>query len=273
MTAPFAQGSLNGAALRATSSQPRQKLLRKRTDMTEKLILASGSPRRREILTMAGYQFTVLSPDADESAPGLSPAELVQELSRRKAAAATAVAGPRHVILAADTVVALDEKILGKPKNAAHAAEMLSMLSGRTHTVYTGFTICGQAPAGKYRMQNLLHDTLSHKDKDTTTSFEASCVEASAGKHPSITHAVAAQVTMRDITKEEINAYVATGSPLDKAGAYGIQEAAGMFIQTIQGDYYSIMGLPICPVSVILRDTFGIVPVPQKIQREKPGKV
>lgn len=78
---------------------------------------------------------------------------------------------------------------------------------------------------------------------------------------------------MRDITKEEINAYVATGSPLDKAGAYGIQEAAGMFIQTIQGDYYSIMGLPICPVSVILRDTFGIVPVPQKIQREKPGKV
>ena len=143
MTAPFAQGSLNGAALRATSSQPLQKLLRKRTDMTEKLILASGSPRRREILTMAGYQFTVLSPDADESAPSLSPAELVQELSRRKAAAATAVAGPRHVILAADTVVALDEKILGKPKNAAHAAEMLSMLSGRTHTVYTGFTICG----------------------------------------------------------------------------------------------------------------------------------
>ena len=240
MTAPFAQGSLNGAALRATSSQPLQKLLRKRTDMTEKLILASGSPRRREILTMAGYQFTVLSPDADESAPSLSPAELVQELSRRKAAAATALAGPRHVILAADTVVALDEKILGKPKNAAHAAEMLSMLSGRTHTVYTGFTICGEAPAGK---------------------------------HPSITHAVAAQVTMRDITKEEINAYVATGSPLDKAGAYGIQEAAGMFIQTIQGDYYSIMGLPICPVSVILRDTFGIVPVPQKIQREKPGKV
>ena len=210
--------------------------------MTEKLILASGSPRRREILTMAGYQFDFLSPDADENAPGFSPAELVQELSRRKAAAATILAGSEHVILAADTVVALDEKILGKPKNAAHAAEMLSMLSGRTHTVYTGFTICGggEAPAGKYQ---------------------------------TITHAVAAQVTMRDITKEEINAYVATGSPLDKAGAYGIQEAAGMFIQTIQGDYYSIMGLPICPVSVILRDTFGIVPVPQKIQREKPGKV
>lgn len=204
--------------------------------MTEKLILASGSPRRREILTMAGYRFAVLSPDADENAPGFSPAELVQELSRRKAVAAAAFAGSEHVILAADTVVALDEKILGKPKNAVHAAEMLSMLSGRTHTVYTGFTICGES-------------------------------------HPTITHAVTAQVTMRDITKEEINAYVATGSPLDKAGAYGIQEAAGMFIQTIRGDYYSIMGLPICPVSVILRNTFGIVPVLKKTQREKPGKV
>ena len=229
--------------------------------MTEKLILASGSPRRREILTMAGYRFTVLSPDADESAPGLSPAALVQELSRRKAAAAAAAAGAGHVILAADTVVALDEKILGKPKNAAHAAEMLSMLSGRTHTVYTGFTICGEAPAGKYRMQNLLHDTLSHENEDIATSLEANCGQSPAGKYQTVTHAVAAKVTMRDITKEEINAYVATGSPLDKAGAYGIQEAAGMFVQSIEGDYYSIMGLPICPVSVTLRDTFGIVPV------------
>ena len=191
--------------------------------MTEKLILASGSPRRREILTMAGYRFTVLSPDADETAPGLSPAHLVQELSRRKAAATAALAGEGHVILSADTVVALDEKILGKPGDAAQAAQMLSMLSGRTHTVYTGFTI-------------------------------------SEGQH-SVTRTVAAQVTMREITEAEINAYVATGSPLDKAGAYGIQEAAGMFVQSIEGDYYSIMGLPICPVSVLLRDAFGIVPV------------
>ena len=198
--------------------------------MTEKLILASGSPRRREILTMAGYQFTVLSPDADENAPGLSPLELVQELSRRKAAAAAALTGEGHVIIAADTVVALDERILGKPGDAAQAAQMLSMLSGRTHTVYTGFTI-------------------------------------SEGQR-SVTRAVAAQVRMREITEAEINAYVATGSPLDKAGAYGIQEAAGMFVQSIEGDYYSIMGLPICPVSVILRDTFGIVPVPPKKKKK-----
>ncbi len=229
--------------------------------MTEKLILASGSPRRREILTMAGYRFDFLSPDADESAPGLSPAALVQELSRRKAAAAAALTGRGHVILAADTVVALDEKILGKPKNAAHAAEMLSMLSGRTHTVYTGFTISGEAPAGIYRMQNLQADTLSHENKDPLNYANINCGDAPTEEHQTITHTVAAQVTMRDITNEEIDAYVATGSPLDKAGAYGIQEVAGMFVQSIQGDYYSIMGLPICPVSVILRDTFGIVPM------------
>lgn len=194
--------------------------------MTKQLILASASPRRREILSMAGYRFTVLSPDVDEQAAGLSPDSLVQELSRRKAAAAAALAGPDDVILAADTVVALSGRILGKPGNGDRAAQMLRSLSGRTHTVYTGFTI-----------------------SDKTTA---------------VTRSVAAQVTMRDITQQEIDAYVATGSPLDKAGAYGIQEAAGMFVQSLQGDYYCIMGLPICPVSVLLRDTFGITPDLQK---------
>ncbi len=190
--------------------------------MTRQLVLASTSPRRREILSMAGYRFTVLAPDVDERAPALSPDALVQELSRRKATAAAALAGPNDVILAADTVVALDGKILGKPGDEIRAAYMLRSLSGRTHSVYTGFTIL-----------------------DKTTA---------------ITRVVAAQVTMREITQGEIDAYVATGSPLDKAGAYGIQEAAGMFVQSLQGDYYSIMGLPICPVSVLLRDTFGITP-------------
>ncbi len=194
--------------------------------MTKQLILASASPRRREILSMAGYRFTVLSPDVDESAQGLSPDLLVQELSQRKAAAAAVLSGSDNVILAADTVVALDGKILGKPGDAACAVQMLRALSGRTHVVYTGFTI---------------------SEKNTV-----------------VTRALAAYVTMREITEEEIDAYVATGSPLDKAGAYGIQEAAGMFVQSLQGDYYSIMGLPICPVSVLLRDTFGITPDLQK---------
>ncbi len=241
--------------------QSLQKLLRKCIIMTEKLILASGSPRRREILTMAGYRFTVLSPDADESAPGLSPEALVQELSRRKAAAAAALVGSGHVIIAADTVVALDEKILGKPRDAVQAAEMLSMLSGRTHTVYTGFTISGEAPACISRMQNLQTDSLPHEAEVCPNLANTVSGEAPKKQQNTVTRAVAAQVTMRDITKEEINAYVATGSPLDKAGAYGIQESAGMFVQSIKGDYYSIMGLPICPISVTLRDTFGIVPV------------
>ncbi len=200
------------------------KIYIKEKRMTKQLILASASPRRREILSMAGYRFTVLSPDVDERAPGLAPDVLVQELSRRKAAAA--LSSPNDVILAADTMVALDDKILGKPADAADAVQMLRALSGRTHAVYTGFTI---------------------SDKNTA-----------------VTQAVAAHVTMREITGEEIDAYVATGSPLDKAGAYGIQEAAGMFVQSLQGDYYSIMGLPICPVSVLLRDTFGITPDLQK---------
>lgn len=194
--------------------------------MTRQLILASASPRRREILSMAGYRFTVLAPEVDERAPGLPPDDLVQELSRRKAAAAAALAGPDDVILAADTVVALDGEILGKPGSGKRATQMLRSLSGKVHTVYTGFTIA-----------------------DKTTA---------------VTRAAAAQVTMREITQEEIDAYVATGSPLDKAGAYGIQEAAGMFVQSLQGDYYTIMGLPICPVSVLLRDTFGITPDLQK---------
>ena len=190
--------------------------------MEKKLILASASPRRREILAMAGYRFDILSPDVDENISELPPAELVQELSRRKAAAAAALTDPANVVLAADTVVSLDGEILGKPADSTDAAEMLTRLSGRTHTVYTGITL-----------------------RDCKTS---------------VTQMVAAQVTMRNIAKEEIDAYVATGSPLDKAGAYGIQEVAGMFVREIQGDFYCIMGLPICPVSVILRDTFGIIP-------------
>lgn len=190
--------------------------------MEKKLILASASPRRREILAMAGYRFDILSPDVDENISGLSPAELVQELSRRKAAAAAALTDPANVILAADTVVSLDGEILGKPTDSEDAAAMLARLSGRTHAVYTGITL-----------------------RDSKNS---------------VTQTVAAQVTMRDIAKEEIDAYVATGSPLDKAGAYGIQEAAGMFVREIQGDFYCIMGLPLCPVSVILRDTFGMIP-------------
>lgn len=183
-----------------------------------RLILASGSPRRLEILTMAGYDCVVIKPDADETIFGnVSPSDAVGELSRRKAYAVSRE--HEGIILAADTVVALDGEILGKPRDSEDARRMLRMLSGREHWVYTGFTVCD---GEKY-----------------------------------ITETVGTKVIMRNIAEEELEAYVASKHPLDKAGAYGIQGAAGMFVSAIEGDYYTVVGLPLCRVSEILRESFG----------------
>lgn len=185
----------------------------------KKLILASGSPRRREILTMAGYTFSVISPDAEELSDGV-PEILTVENSRLKAhAALKAVSG---VIICADTVVALNGEILGKPHTKENAEKMLSSLSGNTHSVITGYTVTD--------------------GEKTVSGFEET------------------KVTMRKIPADEIKAYVEKCSPLDKAGAYGIQEAAGMFVSSLCGDYYNVVGLPLCMISEILRDDFGILP-------------
>lgn len=182
------------------------------------IILASGSPRRYELLTMAGYSVKVMPTDADENTEGMTPSECVSELSRRKAEASR----ESGVVIAADTVVALDGEILGKPRDSEDAKAMLGRLSGRSHSVFTGFTVkCG--------------------DK-------------------SVTEAVETKVYMREITEAEIDAYVATGNSLDKAGAYGIQGRAGMFISHIEGDYYTVVGLPLCRLSEVLRDEFEISP-------------
>ncbi len=190
--------------------------------MTEnkKLVLASGSPRRREILSMAGYDFVQISPDADEVAGGMEPSELAMENSRRKIRAALALEG--GVVVCADTVVVIDGEILGKPGSEDGARDMLSRLSGRSHTVITGWAV-------------------SDGEKEVCRS--------------SVT-----EVTMREILPSEIDAYVATGSPLDKAGAYGVQDAGGMFVSGINGDFYTVMGLPLCEISQVLREEFGIVP-------------
>ena len=184
------------------------------------VILASASPRRLEILTMAGYDCKVVKPCVDENIPYSSPEEYVAALSRMKAA--EIAKSESGVIIAADTVVAVDGKILGKPKDPDDAKNMLFSLSGKTHSVFTGYTVC--------------------KDNKTVTEVSET------------------KVVMRNITKEEIAAYVASGDPLDKAGAYGIQCAAGMFVSAIEGDYYTVVGLPVCPISVILREEFGITP-------------
>ena len=180
-----------------------------------KLILASGSPRRRELLERMGLRFTVHPADVDESlVPGLSPREQVMRLSRIKAEAA-AREEKDGVILSADTVVVLDGTILGKPRDPADAEEMLRALSGRSHLVLTGITV-GRGGAGETR-----------------------CEET--------------EVFLRPLGREEIRRYVATGEPMDKAGAYGIQGYAALFVEKLVGDYYNVMGLPLCTAGQMLR--------------------
>ena len=179
------------------------------------LILASGSPRRRELLGLITNDFTVCVSGAEEHTdPGLSPAETVLALSRLKGADVAAL-HPADTVIAADTVVALDGVILGKPADAADAARMLRFLSGRTHAVYTGVYI---AAGGR----------------------EASFYEKT-------------DVTFYELTDAEIAAYVSTGEPLDKAGAYGIQGKGALLVKGIAGDYFNVVGFPVAAVSRALQ--------------------
>lgn len=185
-----------------------------------KLILASASPRRHELLTAAGIPHTVLTSDADEALPdGILPHEAVEMLSARKAAAVLPIAPKGAVILAADTVVALNGEILGKPTDKADASRMLAALSGGAHHVFTGVTVT-----------------------DGTKTVTAHTKTA---------------VRMRVITPAEIDAYIATGEPMDKAGAYGIQGRAALFVTGIEGDYANVVGLPVSQVGEILKNHFG----------------
>lgn len=173
-----------------------------------KLILASASPRRKEILAEGGLSFSVRPQDIDESVyDGIEPRLMVQLLAASKVA--KAVQGENEVILGADTVVVCDGKVLGKPKDAAEAEEMLSMLSGRTHSVYTGIAVL--------------------RGDDGTMR----------------THAEETLVTFRTLTKEEIRAYIETGEPMDKAGAYGIQGKGGALVSETEGDFQNVVGLPL----------------------------
>ena len=178
------------------------------------LILASQSPRRRELLARLGLTFTVRAAELDETMdPGLSPADEVARLSAEKAAAVDP--GDGSVVVAADTVVVLEGKILGKPRDKADAARMLQDLSGRDHQVMTGLTV--------RRGPVVQTDTV-------------------------VTH-----VHFRPLDHREVAAYVASGEPMDKAGAYGIQGLASIFVDRLDGDYYNVMGLPLCRLCRMLR--------------------
>jgi septum formation protein len=172
-----------------------------------RFVLASQSPRRQQLLQLLRVPFTVRPADIDEAMdPNLPPQQEVARVCRAKAEAT-----PREeedVVIAADTIVVLDGTVLGKPKNAAHAEAMLTALSGKDHQVMTGVTVL--------RGEKIL------------------------------THTEITDIHFRPLSQKEIRAYVTSGEPMDKAGAYGIQGGAALFAEKMHGDYYNVMGLPVC---------------------------
>lgn len=185
-----------------------------------KIVLASQSPRRRELLGKMGLEFTTKAPEIDETAlSGLPARQLVEALSREKALWVARQEDPEAIVIGSDTVVVRDGEILGKPASPAQAEEMLASLSGRSHEVCTGVTVC---------------------QGDRVVSQ----VEVT-------------QVTFRTLTPQEIARYVRTGEPMDKAGAYGIQGLGALLVEGIQGDYSAVVGLPVCRLGRILLD-FGV---------------
>lgn len=185
------------------------------------IVLASRSPRRQELLRQMGIeQFTAVSPDADESYPdGLTPQETVCLISRKKAEAAAAIVDPDALVITADTMVFVGNDRLGKPRDEADALRMLRELSGRRHEVCTGVTV--------------------------------------RRGEKSETFAVTTGVFFRKLTDEQLLSYIATGEPMDKAGSYGIQGRGAVLVERIDGDYFNVVGLPVCALSECLRG-FGV---------------
>ena len=187
--------------------------------MKKRFIVASASPRRKELLQNAGYAFEIIPSDADETLEdGTSAAEAVEILSKRKAEAVYKN-NPGSVVLGCDTVVALDGVIFGKPKNKDEAFRMLESLSGKTHTVYTGVCVT---------------------DGEKTKTFVSNT-----------------EVEFYELSAETIKSYIETLEPMDKAGAYGIQGFGSVLVKGIRGDYFAVMGLPVNESARIL-SSFGI---------------
>ena len=185
------------------------------------IVLASASPRRQELLQRMGItEFDIRVPEAEETYPdGLSPRQIVEYISREKADAAVKLCGADEIVITADTMVFLDDARLGKPTDEADALRMLTALQGRHHTVCTGVTV-------------------RQGDHTVTESEET-------------------EVICRPATQRELLAYIATGEPMDKAGAYGIQGKGSLLVEGIRGDFFNVMGLPLLRLSRML-EQFGI---------------
>ncbi len=190
-----------------------------------KLILASNSPRRRELLTLAGYEYNVIPSDADEITQGMAPSDLAICNAKAKAVDVFSKLDEDCVVIGADTVVCVENRIFGKPKDDSDAFQMLKKLSNTYHSVITGCCVISK-----------------------TEIREFSCES---------------KVKFRKLEDEEIKHYIATGEPMDKAGAYGIQEKASLFVEYFQGDFYNIIGLPVAGLYPILKE-LEILPQWQK---------
>jgi len=185
-----------------------------------KIILASGSPRRKQLMELAGIKCEILITNADETITGL-PADQAVRLALRKANAAMEMAQDKTAVyIAADTIVSFENNVFGKPENPDDAFQMLSSMSGNKHTVYTGVAI-------------------------KSAGFERSFVEAT-------------DVYFRKLSDKEIWDYIATGEPFDKAGSYGAQEKGSLLISRVEGDFYTVVGLPISKVWEVLLE-LGVV--------------
>jgi septum formation protein len=197
------------------------------------LVLASASPRRQELLRNAGISFTVQAADVDETPlAGEAPRDCAERLARTKALAVWRLR-PQDTVLGADTIVVVDEAILGKPRDADDAARMLRLLSGRAHRVITGVCVVEAVVRGQLPVAG---EVAKGPGEILRTASETT------------------RVTMSELSEDEIRGYVATGEPMDKAGAYAIQGIASRWIPRIEGDYSNVVGLPVALVYAMLQE-------------------
>jgi septum formation protein len=196
------------------------------------IVLASASPRRQELLRSAGISFIVQPADIDETPrPDEAPRDYAERLAREKALTVWRLR-PQNLVLGADTIVVIDEMILGKPVDTGDAARMLRLLSGRVHRVITGVCVIGPTSSGELPVAG--------------KGQVPNCFEQAASENT--------LVTMNELSDAEIRDYVATGEPMDKAGAYAIQGMASRWIPRIEGDYSNVVGLPVALVYSMLHE-------------------
>ncbi|SFK69980.1 septum formation protein [Paenibacillus sp. 1_12] len=240
----------------------------------KKIILASSSPRRQELIQTLGLPYEIRVSDVQEDTePGMSPSEIVEQLSGRKAAAVCEMLKAEQraegIVIGSDTIVVLGDQVLGKPRDRQDAARMLGSLQGKVHHVYSGIACMAlntehERYAHRAAAVHMKPMSSSQIDKYIDTngpmgkagSYDTTMhlggvgqyrvlSESSIGKPEVIVGHTVSKVTFRPMSDEEIWSYIETGDPLDKAGSYGVQGLGAVFIEKIEGDFYSVMGLPL----------------------------